>query len=275
MMEQNPWALLVSQGPDGPLATNLPMLIEQGKPQGGDLVLVSHLAQANPHYIALRQSSSPVLVIFEGPWSYVTASWYPQRQMPSKYYYTAVHCYGSIEFQDEAALERSLEDLVQRMEAGYAGGWKTSEIPRSEITRRLAAIAGFRVKVSRVEAKFKLGQRPAGSVLIRSGTSRSSAGAPIFRDLLSSVMEEPGSLEIENQNLTAAPKNARAFFAPTVEFEYGATAWWTTEVSAGTGDAVRLGNLHRLPLGEPLPPPPARLLDQPRDLPRIRGREQG
>jgi hypothetical protein len=43
-------------------------------------------------------------------------------------------------------------------------------------------------------------------------------------------MEEPGSLEIENQNLTAAPKNARAFFAPTVEFEYGATAWWTTEV---------------------------------------------
>ena len=45
----------------------------------------------------------------------------------------------------------------------------------------------------------------------------------------SSVMEEPGNLEIENQNLTAAPKNARAFFAPTVEFEYGATAWWTTE----------------------------------------------
>jgi hypothetical protein len=46
----------------------------------------------------------------------------------------------------------------------------------------------------------------------------------------SSVMEEPGNLEIENQNLTAAPQNARAFFAPTIEFEYGATAWWTTEV---------------------------------------------
>jgi hypothetical protein len=46
----------------------------------------------------------------------------------------------------------------------------------------------------------------------------------------SSAMEEPGNLEIENQNVTAAPKNARPFFAPTVEFEYGATAWWTTEV---------------------------------------------
>ncbi|HWF66493.1 MAG TPA: hypothetical protein VN670_04275 [Acidobacteriaceae bacterium] len=45
----------------------------------------------------------------------------------------------------------------------------------------------------------------------------------------SSVLEEPGNLEIENQNIAAAPKDANAFFAPTVEFEYGATAWWTTE----------------------------------------------
>jgi hypothetical protein len=45
----------------------------------------------------------------------------------------------------------------------------------------------------------------------------------------SSVLEEPGNLEIENQNSAAAPKNANAFFAPTVEFEYGVTAWWTAE----------------------------------------------
>lgn len=45
----------------------------------------------------------------------------------------------------------------------------------------------------------------------------------------SSALEEPGNLEIENQNIAAAPKNAHAFFAPTVEFEYGTRAWWTTE----------------------------------------------
>jgi hypothetical protein len=45
----------------------------------------------------------------------------------------------------------------------------------------------------------------------------------------SSVLEEPGNLEIENQNIAAAPHNANAFFAPTVEFEYGVTAWWTAE----------------------------------------------
>jgi len=64
---------------------------------------------------------------------------------------------------------------------------------------------------------------------IAAGRANAQQEPPYFVTY-SSVMEEPGNLEIENQNLTAAPKNARAFFAPTVEFEYGATAWWTTEV---------------------------------------------
>jgi hypothetical protein len=45
----------------------------------------------------------------------------------------------------------------------------------------------------------------------------------------SSALEEPGNLEIENQNIIASPKNANLFWAPTVEFEYGVTGWWTAE----------------------------------------------
>jgi len=59
-------------------------------------------------------------------------------------------------------------------------------------------------------------------------TSRAQQEPPYFVTY-SSVLEEPGNLEIENQNIAAAPKNANSFFAPTVEFEYGTTAWWTTE----------------------------------------------
>lgn len=64
---------------------------------------------------------------------------------------------------------------------------------------------------------------------IAAGRAQAQQEPPYFVTY-SSVMEEPGNLEIENQNLTAAPKNARAFFAPTVEFEYGVAAWWTTEL---------------------------------------------
>ena len=46
----------------------------------------------------------------------------------------------------------------------------------------------------------------------------------------STDLEEPGNLEIALKGLTASPKNANAFISPTIELEYGATAWWTTEV---------------------------------------------
>ena len=44
------------------------------------------------------------------------------------------------------------------MEAPVPDGWRTGEIPRSEITRRFKGIVGFEIEVGRVEAKFKLGQ---------------------------------------------------------------------------------------------------------------------
>lgn len=56
-----------------------------------------------------------------------------------------------------------------------------------------------------------------------------SAQEPPYFVTYSSVLEEPGNLEIENQNIIAAPRNANSFFAPTLELEYGVTAWWTAE----------------------------------------------
>jgi transcriptional regulator len=160
IIDQNPWALLVSNGAEVPFATNLPLLLDHSRldAREGRAVLVGHIARGNEHARTLALPNPRVLAIFEGPWSYVTASWYPRRDMPSTYYYTAVHCTGTIELQDEPALDASLEDLVQRAEATYTRGWRTDEIPRSEITRRFAGIVGFRIHVDRIEAKFKLGQ---------------------------------------------------------------------------------------------------------------------
>ncbi len=160
IIEQHPWANLICNGEDGPLATNLPLLIDRAASEVApdELVLVGHIARANEHLAVLAKTTAPILAVFEGPWSYVTASWYPNRDMPSTYYYTAVHCYGAIEFQDEEVLDEALEDLTQRMESHYPAGWSTNEIPRSEITRRFAGIRGFRLRVSRMESKFKLGQ---------------------------------------------------------------------------------------------------------------------
>ncbi len=153
---QNPWGILVSNGNEGPSATNLQFVLDSTRGEKG--VLTSHLARANGHAAALQQLAEPALAVFHGPSSYVTASWYPGRDMPPTVYYSAVHCYGPLVFQDQARLRESLEDLTTRSEADVPNGWKTDEIPDEAIQRRLPAILGFELKIERLEAKFKLGQ---------------------------------------------------------------------------------------------------------------------
>ena len=62
------------------------------------------------------------------------------------------------------------------------------------------------------------------------GSLRCEAQEPPYFVTYSHAMEEPGNLEIEFKGTQAAPKNDNAFGGATVEFEYGAQAWWTTEV---------------------------------------------
>jgi transcriptional regulator len=156
LIDDNPWALLVSNGDDGPLVTNLPFLLDRRRGKYG--TLLSHIARANEHSTALFTATSPTLAVFHGPYSYVTPSWYPNRDMPGTYYYTAVHCYGRVRAQSDAELEATLRILNDRMERPIAGGWSMDEVPHSEITRRLPMIAGFELEIERFEAKFKLGQ---------------------------------------------------------------------------------------------------------------------
>ncbi len=206
LIESNPWALLVSNGTDGPYATNLPLLVERGQDVRTEetqsdetsLVLVSHLARANDHLRLLEAGRAPVLAIFEGPWSYVTASWYPGRDMPSTYYYTAVHCYGRIEWQDESEMGEAIEDLTQRMEANYPDGWRTEEVPREAITRRYKAIRGFRFHVTRIEAKFKLGQDEplADTLAVAEALERRNIAGD--RELAAMIREQNGKRATED-----------------------------------------------------------------------------
>jgi hypothetical protein len=61
-------------------------------------------------------------------------------------------------------------------------------------------------------------------------TLRAGGQEPPYLVTYSDVLEEPGNLEFATQNLYSSPKDANPFYAQTLEFEYGTTAWWTTEV---------------------------------------------
>jgi transcriptional regulator len=185
LIGEYPWALLVQNGEDGPFATNLPLFLDRARGTYG--TLVGHLARANAHAAVLGASRAPALAVFEGPYRFVTASWYPNRDMPGTYYYTAVHCYGPIRLQTTAELEASLGVLNGQMEGRVPNGWKMTEVPHSEITRRLPSIVGFELTIERFEAKFKLGQdEPKKDALAVAGRLEAT-GDPTARSLASMV----------------------------------------------------------------------------------------
>jgi transcriptional regulator len=181
LIEQYPWALLISNGDDGPYATNMPLLLDRSRGDHG--VLIGHIARANAHAKVLQASPCPSLVIFEGPSSYVTGSWYPNRDMPSTYYYTAVHCYGPIQLQTDGELEHWLDVLTTRMESDFPDGWKMADIDHSGITRRLNHILGFEIPIQRIEGKFKLGQDEPRKDAMAVAAKLALAADPVHRAL--------------------------------------------------------------------------------------------
>ncbi|HKT69637.1 MAG TPA: hypothetical protein VJP83_09380 [Terriglobales bacterium] len=59
---------------------------------------------------------------------------------------------------------------------------------------------------------------------------RAQAQEPPYFVTYSHAMEEPGNLEVEFKGTQASPSGTHAFGGATVEYEYGAKAWWTTEL---------------------------------------------
>jgi hypothetical protein len=59
---------------------------------------------------------------------------------------------------------------------------------------------------------------------------RAQAQEPPYLVTYSDALEEPGNLEIAYKGVQASPKNANRFSSGTLELEYGAKGWWTTEV---------------------------------------------
>jgi hypothetical protein len=70
----------------------------------------------------------------------------------------------------------------------------------------------------------------AGLLLYMSAASKGWAQEGPYFVTYDHYLEERGDLEIEFEPTTARPSGGNRFFSGLVEFEYGATNWWTTEL---------------------------------------------
>ena len=151
---------LVSLGADGLIASHVPMLLDaEAGPYG---TLVGHLAKPNPQGRGVA-AGVDALAIFLGPDAYITPSWYAAKREHGKvvptWNYTAIHAYGPLEFFDD---KDQLLDVVTRLTNRHEGTrtapWAVTDAPPDFIQAHLKGIVGFRLAVTRLDAKWKMSQ---------------------------------------------------------------------------------------------------------------------
>ena len=135
-----------------PILTNLK--------QDGSIELLGHMARANPQWKHF-QSEKKVTVIFHGPHTYVTPSWYIEKLNVPTWNYIAVHAYGKARVVSEAGEMRDLmRGLVDRYEGGTSGDDKYTleSLPAEFLESQMHGIVGVEILVDEIQASFKLSQ---------------------------------------------------------------------------------------------------------------------
>jgi transcriptional regulator len=148
------FATLISQDGDSLFASHLPFLYE---PQNGARgKLVSHMAKANRHWQLFSEKET--LVIFNGPHTYISPSWYISAVAVPTWNYVTIHVYGIPKLMGtDAELNDMLNETVAQNEASLPHPW-TPHLPEEMKAKLHQAIVGFEIEITRIEAKFKLGQ---------------------------------------------------------------------------------------------------------------------
>lgn len=152
-------ATFMTAGPEGPMVTPLPMLLDDSEGEFG--TLYGHVARANAHW------RSPVLgdavALFSGRDAYVSPGWYASKGDHGKvvptWNYEIIEARGPVEFFDDKA---RLLDLVSRLtdlhEDRRGMHWRVDDAPADFIEMQLRAIVGVRLPITSLQGKRKMSQ---------------------------------------------------------------------------------------------------------------------
>lgn len=151
LVARHGFGLLLSQGPDGPVVSHLPMVLDGG-------LLIGHVARPNQHG-ALFDAKTPALAVFRGAHGYVSPRFYTSRDNVPTWNYEAVHLEGVPHAVTE---EARILDILARLSAAYEQAaeqpWTLADVSPSKLSGLLRGIVAFEMPITRWIGKRKLSQ---------------------------------------------------------------------------------------------------------------------
>ena len=150
-LRQNEFATLVTHDGGKPTASHLLMEVVA---TDDDWSVNGHMSKANPLWKTFGRNPE-VLVIFQGPHTYISPTWYNHVNVPT-WNYQAVHLYGNPRIVSGEEYYAMLSRLIARHEGGTS--YRMESLPQDFVEKQMNGTVGFQVKVTRIEANYKLSQ---------------------------------------------------------------------------------------------------------------------
>jgi len=153
-MHEHPFAVVTGCTANEPVATQLPLLVEWREQK---LFLIGHMMRKTDHHLAFEKNQQ-VLVLFTGPDTYVSASWYTDPVEASTWNYMTLQVKGTLQFLPP----EDLPSILQRATAIFENDPKSpslfEKLPEKYVQSLSKAIIPFEIEVTAINNVFKLSQ---------------------------------------------------------------------------------------------------------------------
>ena len=150
-IRENGFGILISQGEERIQGTHIPMVLSEDGTK-----LYTHISRANPQWKNI-EANKEVLVIFTGPHTYISSSWYDHENVPT-WNYLAVHVYATVRMIESDELRESMVHLVNTYEKRSEKPVSVERFSPGYYEKEIRGVIGFELTITRTEATYKLSQ---------------------------------------------------------------------------------------------------------------------
>lgn len=161
LMTEFPLATIVAASTKTLESSHVPLYFAENADDSEYGFLYGHIAKVNPLYT--MPANSQWLVIFQDTGHYISPNWYPNKAITHKevptWNYRSVHFAVEPTFTtNPIVLKQLIRQLSDIHEATQPMPWSLNDAPEQYIEAMCKAIVGFKLKITGVQAQFKLSQ---------------------------------------------------------------------------------------------------------------------